>query len=381
MIATTLLPFAMAQDEPGFPEGDFTFDPAGQLVEGSGEGRQDDTIYLPGIRFPIAAAPAYLNSQVWGNGGSEGPGGRQCDEPNYSYPWRDNYCETRTFSMPLCPSGQGHQGQDIRPATCENDVHWAVAVTDGTIARIGSFSVTLIDDEGTEYRYLHLEPSSLLISLGQRVGRGDRIGRVSNTFFDSSGNRVPTTIHLHFDVQMNLDGQNVFVPPYQSLVESYRALLHSPESRCDPVPPEGRVISEVEGCVEWFGPAQFWRREQLEDADEGTLYWTNAHSGDSASNFARFRMEPEQAGRYAVEVNIVAPRNRATQVPYDIRHGGTTDRVVLDQSAATGWIRLGVYAFEAGGEQWLTVSDATGEDGTDLNIGVDAIRLVPEQSE
>ena len=37
---------------------------------------------------------------------------------NYSYPWQDNFCETRDFQAGQCPGGFGHQGQDIRPATC-----------------------------------------------------------------------------------------------------------------------------------------------------------------------------------------------------------------------------------------------------------------------
>ncbi len=105
-------------DEPGF-----SYEPAGDLVEGSGEGRKDDTLYLAGLRFPLEHGPAYANSQVWGRGGGEGPGGRQCDEANYRYPWRDNFCETRRFRVDLCPAGTGHQGQDIRPATCEADKH------------------------------------------------------------------------------------------------------------------------------------------------------------------------------------------------------------------------------------------------------------------
>ena len=135
---------AFATAMPMGEEAEFTFEPAGDLVEGSGEGRADETIYRPGMRFPLEAAPAWLNSQVHGRGGFLGPGGRQCDAENYSYPWRDNFCEARRFRVPLCPAGTGHQGQDIRPATCDDDRHWAVAAETGTIVRIGSFSVTLI---------------------------------------------------------------------------------------------------------------------------------------------------------------------------------------------------------------------------------------------
>ena len=114
---------------------DFSYKPAGTLVSGSGTGRVDSKIYAPGMRFPIEKAPAYANSQVWGHGGNSGPGGGQCDVENFSYPWWDNYCETRSWTMPLCPAGKGHQGQDIRGATCTKNVHNTSATADGKISQ------------------------------------------------------------------------------------------------------------------------------------------------------------------------------------------------------------------------------------------------------
>lgn len=65
----------------------FTYNQPGQLVTGSGEGTADYNVYAPGMRFPIEAAPVYANSQVWGNGGMNGPGGGA----------------TRTFTGPSLP--------------------------------------------------------------------------------------------------------------------------------------------------------------------------------------------------------------------------------------------------------------------------------------
>ncbi len=205
----------------------FEFRPPGEL-EGPGggalrpgAGRVDDHVYAPGMRFPIESGPAYANSQIYGHGGYMGPGGGQCTAANYAYPWHDNYCEERSWDMPLCPSGRGHQGQDIRPGTCDDNTHWAVAAADGTITNIGSYSVYVTADDGTRYDYLHMEPSSLVVSRGQRVSRGDRLGRVSDAFGGTS-----TTIHLHFNIRQNVAGVGtVYVPTYMSLVESYAELL------------------------------------------------------------------------------------------------------------------------------------------------------------
>ncbi|HZO14405.1 MAG TPA: M23 family metallopeptidase [Polyangiaceae bacterium] len=201
---------------------EFSYEPAGVLVDGSGDGRMDETVYAPGIRFPMENAPAFANSQVWGHGGSQGPGGSQCDIENFSYPWHDNYCETRSWDMPLCPAGVGHQGQDIRAATCDKLMHWAVAAADGTITNVGSYSVYVSAADGTRYDYLHM--GNVQVQVGDRVKVGDRLGMVSNEF-----GGTPTTVHLHFNIRQNVANVgNVFVPPYMSLVTAYSAMLDAP---------------------------------------------------------------------------------------------------------------------------------------------------------
>ena len=204
------------------PAAAFDYHPPGDLVSGSGQGRVDDKVYAPGMRFPIENAPAYANSQVYNPGGYLGPGGGQCDGSNYDYPWRDNYCEIRQWDMPLCPAGTGHQGQDIRPATCDKDVYWGVAAADGTITNVGSYSVYVTGADGTRYDYLHM--STVQVSVGQEVTRGQRLGLVSNEFGGTA-----TTIHLHFNLRQNVQGVGVvYVPPYMSLIQSYQLLVDGP---------------------------------------------------------------------------------------------------------------------------------------------------------
>ncbi|MSP25657.1 MAG: M23 family metallopeptidase [Myxococcales bacterium] len=199
--------------------GEFTHLPPGDLIEGSGEGRVDDHVYAPAIRFPIESAPAYANSQVYNPGGYLGPAGGQCDASNYDYPWRDNYCETRQWDMPLCPAGTGHQGQDIRAATCEKELHFTAAATDGTITSIGSYSVYLTAADGTRYDYLHM--GTVEVGVGEKVKRGQHLGRVSNEF-----GGTPTSIHLHFNIRQFVAGVgSVYVPPYTSLVAAYESLV------------------------------------------------------------------------------------------------------------------------------------------------------------
>ncbi len=203
-----------------------SFNPPGALEKNSGTGVADPTVYYPAMRFPLESGPAFLNSQVYRPGGNKGvvKNGDQCDPINYAYPWTDNFCEARGWDAPMCPGGKGHQGQDIRPATCKKNLHWAVAVEDGIIAHIGVYSVTLQAPSGTLYRYLHLGMRDLGVRLMDTVKKGDRIGRVSTDFGGTS-----TTIHLHFDIKDAVRGGKeqgmLYMPPYTSLKAGYKRLL------------------------------------------------------------------------------------------------------------------------------------------------------------
>jgi MYXO-CTERM domain-containing protein len=350
---------------------EFTYKPPGELVPGSGQGRVDSKIYVPNMRFPIEQAPAYANSQVWGHGGYKGPGGGQCDTENYSYPWWDNYCESRSWDVPLCPSGNGHQGQDIRAATCEDNKHWAVAAEAGTITNIGTYSVYLQADNGTRHRYLHMDPASIPVSEGQRVAKGDRLGRVSNAF-----GGTPTTIHLHYDLHQNVSGiGNTYVPTYMSLVDSYERLLGIPQEPCEALGPDGGTLDDAGPCFELHGPPASWR--YVTDAGhDGDLHWTKAWDDPDASNWAQWHVETSEAGTYEVEVYVVADYAQAQQARYVVRHAGNETEERLDYTAGDGWRSLGEFDFAQGADQWVANYDNTGESlDLDRRIIADAVRL------
>lgn len=350
---------------------DFTHKGPGELVSGSGQGRVDSRIYVPDMRFPIEQAPAYANSQVYGHGGYLGPGGGQCDSANYSYPWWDNFCETRSWDVPLCPSGNGHQGQDIRPGTCEDNKHWAVAAESGTISNIGSYSVYLQADGGTRHRYLHMDSASVAVNEGQRVAKGDRLGRVSNDMGDT-----PTTIHLHYDLHQNVDGiGNSYVPTYMSLIDSYERLLGIPQEPCDALGVDGGTLDDSGPCFELHGPPASWR--YVTDAGhDGDLHWTYAWDDADTSNWAQWHAELSEGGLYEVEVYVVGDYAQSQQARYVIRHDGNETEKRLDYSTASGWRSLGEFEFAQGADQWVANYDNTG-DALDAQrrIIADAVRL------
>lgn len=233
-----LLPATVAAQEPFYL-------PPGDLLPNSGQGLAEATVFVPGMRYPIESGPSYPNSQVYMNGGSEGPGGGQCDAVNYSYPWRDNYCEIRSWDMPLCPAGTGHQGQDIRAPTCEKDKYWIVAGQAGQVTNIGSYSVYVTSPNGQRLDYLHGAVDTLAVGNGQQVERGQNLIKLSNNMGDT-----PTSIHLHFNVKQDVAGVGfVFVSPYMSLVGAYEELMGLGNK-----PPDG--VFDQSACETLYGWAQ-----------------------------------------------------------------------------------------------------------------------------
>ncbi|MFN3312174.1 MAG: M23 family metallopeptidase [Hyphomonas sp.] len=218
------------------PEPVFSYFAPGALLPGTGGGFPDQIVHAPDILFPIKSAPAYLQSQVFTFGGGVA-GGDQCDPRNYDYPWRDNFCETRSANRgtPFCPVNRIHQGQDIRVGTAadcnalrrqslsERGIHEVVAVEDGIITSIGTYTVKLRGD-GAIYNYMHLNMNRLAVTAGQFVQAGDLLGYVSNDF-----GGTPTTIHLHFEIVQNSAAHGwVHVSPYLSLVSAYERRQNGP---------------------------------------------------------------------------------------------------------------------------------------------------------
>lgn len=240
----------------------FSYYAPGALLAGTGGGFPEQVVHAPGIVFPIKSAPAYLQSQVFMYGGGVA-GGDQCDARNYDYPWRDNFCETRSANRgsPFCPVNRIHQGQDIRVGTAadcntlrrqsaaQRGIHEVVAVEDGVITSIGTYTVKL-RGAGSIYNYMHLNMNRLAVTAGQSVKAGDLLGYVSNDF-----GGTPTTIHLHFEITQNTASSSwVHVPPYLSLVAAYERRQNGPGEQLDPevgiasapewVIPEGYEIIE-----------------------------------------------------------------------------------------------------------------------------------------
>jgi murein DD-endopeptidase MepM/ murein hydrolase activator NlpD len=232
---------------------DFIYRRTGDIIAQSGArkrgGRADFAVYSQ-IRFPLEKAPAFVSSQQFGK--------RKFSERSRLYPWRDNFCEARSFQVGQCAAGYGHQGQDIRPApcpqnsesgdTCDFKKRPVVAVRDGIVIRsLKQQAATLQINTRTEhirFRYMHMNPSSMDadgILNGRRVTEGEKIGVVSNYLDFPNG----TSYHLHFDVQVFTRDGWIWVNPYTTLVSAYERLIRGRGRELGTEPPAAAAVAQA----------------------------------------------------------------------------------------------------------------------------------------
>jgi hypothetical protein len=230
---------------------DFTYRPSGDIIAQSSKrrGHADLAVYSQ-IRFPLQKAPAIVSSQSFGK--------RKSGERVGLYPWRDNFCEARSFQVGQCAAGVGHQGQDIRAAPCppnsESDgschfkKHAVVAVRAGVLIRsLKQQAATLqinTSNEHIRFRYMHMNPSRMDadgILNGRQVAEGEKIGVISNYLDFPNG----TSYHLHFDIQVFTRDGWLWVNPYTTLIASYERLIRGRGREIGTEPPPAAAVAHA----------------------------------------------------------------------------------------------------------------------------------------
>lgn len=222
-------------DRPAARSADFSYRPSGDIIPNSGYrkqgGRADATAYAQ-IRFPLEKAPAFVHSQSHTK--------RDKDDRPTAYPWRDNFCESRSFEVWQCGGGYGHQGEDIRAADCPSPgdgrepcdpkQRGVVAVRDAIVIRTSKDQAATLEvnsrTEHIRFRYMHMNPHALNadgVFNGRIVTEGEKIGVISNYLDHPAG----TSMHLHFDVQVFTRDGWIWVSPYVTLVSAYERLIRA----------------------------------------------------------------------------------------------------------------------------------------------------------
>ena len=126
----------------------------------------------------------------------------------------------------------------------------------------------------------------------------------------------------------------------------------------------GVIIDEQDSCFirtvssTWF---------EVNAGNNKHLYFT--YGGDDYEEVVgTWNLNVTRPGKYTVyayyEKDVGAV---STQAPYTIRASGKDNTVKIDMTGKTGWVKLGDFEFAKGGDQWVKLSDLTGEKYTDSN--------------
>ncbi len=145
---------------------------------------------------------------------------------------------------------------------------------------------------------------------------------------------------------------------------------------CENVPPLGRIVDDQDLCFEQLGSAAYWR--YVTDAGyDDTLLWTHTVGTEGEmDNHAEWTLTFDEAGQYRLEAYTDAAYAQSKQARYQVRHDGTVDVVVVDQTTTDGWTDVGDFQFASGDDQWVRLEDYTGEPLADnVQIVFDAVRL------
>lgn len=181
------------------------------------------------------------------------------------------------------------------------------------------------------------------------------------------GGSHPHDNHLHIELSVaGGEGQTPWFSGPQTLPGNVG---------CGALPAAGGTISELGACTQRFGPSAYWRYVEG-SGESGQLYWTNAFEASAPSCWARQTIELTESGQYKIELFIDPTYGVYNQTRTTVRHAGQDETFFVNQGAASGWTFLGVFDFDAAGDEHLSIYDnVSGPVASDQHIVLDAIRV------
>jgi hypothetical protein len=146
----------------------------------------------------------------------------------------------------------------------------------------------------------------------------------------------------------------------------------------DPSPaPAGTVIvDDVDGGFVKGGNPYGWRT--VNEGYRDHLVWTK-NNDVAQTNYNWARWYPNlAAGRYEVFVFIPERYTTTSSARYWVSHaGGYTSRIVDQSTNGDRWVSLGTYWFDGGSDEYVSLSDVTGETRVSRLIAFDAVKWEP----
>lgn len=136
------------------------------------------------------------------------------------------------------------------------------------------------------------------------------------------------------------------------------------------------IVDDTDAGFIKEGVAAGWR--VVYEGYGGRLTWT-WNNESQRTDYNRARWVPSlAAGRYEVFVFIPYRYTTTAQAHYGIAHAAGTTQKIVDQSMnGDRWVSLGTYNFNGTGNEYVSLSDVTGESQRSRLIAFDAVMWVP----
>jgi len=252
--------------------------------------------------------------------------------------------------------------------------------------------------DGHTYYSVYAHLNAIYVSEGQLVGQGEHLGDLGDSC-DGDNQELSCPwfgAHLHWVMHQDSTiggtgtggsyGGHAVVPelydgyediaPGQTLTSDNSG---QPPQPCHVIQPVETILEDDGPCFQRFGPVSYWHDESVGHGAHSV--WTYTIDAAVPDNWVRWNLHFAQAGSYEVWAYVPGPFGQSVQAPYTVRHVAAEDGAIRDQtSSPDDWLSLGTFDFAAGGDQWVSLADNTGEPytgTTGTTIVFDALRITP----
>lgn len=134
------------------------------------------------------------------------------------------------------------------------------------------------------------------------------------------------------------------------------------------------VVDETDQAFIRAGTLEFW--EDAIGGYGGHYYWAG-NNEKTKDQIGTWTLTVPMPGQYEVFVYIPADHATTTNAVYEIHHAGQTDQISVDQSAHHNeWYSLGTFAFDGTSDEFVRLTDRTGEKAWTTEIAFDAVGYV-----
>jgi lysozyme len=172
---------------------------------------------------------------------------------------------------------------------------------------------------------------------------------------------------------------NVDMDRWNGDLASLKAFLGppTPPAPCDAVPAAGGIVDDSTTCFVNGGPPA-GMRHVTDAGQDGGLTWTHTTANATEQNFGQWNLSFAMPGKYHVEVSTPAAYAQSKQADYLVHTDSGDMSVTIDQTAADGWQVLGDFTFGGSGDEYIHLSDNTGEpEANNVQLVFDAVKLTP----